>query len=102
MRYPEMFEIDRYPEIISFFQQSIQKLEQSHRTPEKIRELIHNGSAIFEVANAQYDELACEKLARYFEQQFEKLCKYEKPSNMSPKSSNHGPQNLQTITNILP
>ena len=71
MRYPEMFEIDRYPEIISFFQQSIQKLEQSHRTPEKIRELIHNGRAIFEVANAPYDELACEKLARYFEQQFE-------------------------------
>ena len=66
-----MFEIDKYPEIISFFQQMIQKQETSLRTPEKIREIIQNGKAIFALANAEYSEDAVEKLARYFEQQFE-------------------------------
>ena len=66
-----MFEIDKYPEIISFFQQMIQKQETNQRTPEKIREIIQNGKALFALANAEYSEDAVEKLARYFEQQFE-------------------------------
>ena len=66
-----MFEIDKYPEIISFFQQMLQKQETNQRTPEKIREIIQNGKALFALANAEYSEDAVEKLARYFEQQFE-------------------------------
>ena len=66
-----MFDIDKYSGMVSLFQDTIQKLSPQERTPEKIREILNAGEAIFIHVKAEFNDHNCETLARYFEQQFE-------------------------------